>query len=225
MQNNRNTVVFILTGLIYLAIIPLPTHAQFSQNIGKQVWMKNNLMVNTFCNGDPIPLVTSMEAWKKAGKEKSPAMCYYGNSEEAGLVFGALYNWYAVMDSRGLAPVGWHIPSDNEWKELTAFLGGDYQVGPALKSEFGWEDPKTERIDGTNASGFTALPAGFRNWGGRFSGYGDTGEWWSSTSAGLANAWHRGMSVSTGEMVMRQSLPKATGMSVRCLKDWVEINK
>lgn len=225
MQKKKYSGKLILLCLVFLAFIPHSSPAQPSQNIGKQVWLKTNLMVITFCNGDPIPLVTSIEAWKKAGKDKTPAMCYYQNSEEVGLIFGALYNWYAVNDPRGLAPIGWHIPSDNEWKELTAYLGGDYLVGPALKSEFGWEDPSTEAIDGTNNSGFTALPAGFRNWGGRFSGYGDTGEWWSSTSAGLTNAWHRGLSVSTGGMVMRQSLPKATGMSVRCIKDWVEINK
>ena len=101
--------------------------------IGQQVWMAENLHVFNFRNGDPIPIVKSDEEWEKAGKNKQAACCYYQNSAENGQTYGVLYNWYAVKDSRGLAPEGWHIPSDKEWNVLTNYLGGADQ---GLKASF-----------------------------------------------------------------------------------------
>ena len=83
--------------------------------IGTQVWMTKNLDVATFRNGDPIPQAKTDEEWEKAGENQQPAWCYYDNDPANGAKYGKLYNWYAVNDSRGLAPVGYHIPSDAEW--------------------------------------------------------------------------------------------------------------
>ena len=103
--------------------------------IGTQVWCDKNLEVSKFRNGDPIPEVKSDEAWEKAGENKQPAWCYYNYDSVHGNIYGKFYNWYAVNDSRGLAPIGYHIPTDDEWTELSDFLGGKNVAGKILKME------------------------------------------------------------------------------------------
>src|SRR3989338_8108735 len=87
--------------------------------IGGQTWMAENLNVESFRNGDPIPEVKSAEEWEKVGKRKKPAWCYYDYTSANGTKYGKLYNWYAVNDPRGLAPDGWHIPDSLESGETT----------------------------------------------------------------------------------------------------------
>jgi uncharacterized protein (TIGR02145 family) len=111
--------------------------------IGTQVWMTKNLDVATFRNGDPIPQAKTNEEWIKAGENQQPAWCYYDNAPANGAKYGKLYNWYAVNDSRGLAPVGYHIPSDAEWTKLTDFLGGESVAGTKMKSKSGWNSYTT----------------------------------------------------------------------------------
>ena len=124
--------------------------------IGKQVWMTKNLDVSTFRNGDPIPEAKTNEAWKAAGENKQPAWCYYDNDPKNGTKYGKLYNWYAVNDPRGLAPAGYHIPTDAEWTVLTDYLGGEDVAFKKMKSPSGW----VKKGNGTNSSGFSGLPAG-----------------------------------------------------------------
>ncbi|MBM3416347.1 MAG: hypothetical protein FJY20_07845 [Bacteroidetes bacterium] len=145
--------------------------------IGNQVWMAENLNVDKFRNGDPIPHAKTAEEWTKAGQNKQPAWCYYDNNPANGAKYGGLYNWYAVNDPRGLAPRGWHIPSDDEWTVLTDYLGGEDVAGTKMKSTSGWE----ENGNGTNSSGFNGLPGGLRGGNGSFSSVGKFGGWWSST--------------------------------------------
>jgi uncharacterized protein (TIGR02145 family) len=106
--------------------------------IGTQVWMKENLNVSTFRNGDPIPEAKTDEEWKAAGDAKQPAWCYYNNDPKNGTKYGKLYNWYAVNDSRGLAPEGWHVPTDEEWTVLIGYLGGEKDITKKIKSTSGW---------------------------------------------------------------------------------------
>ncbi|MBM3160640.1 MAG: fibrobacter succinogenes major paralogous domain-containing protein [Bacteroidetes bacterium] len=188
----------------------------FSQTvtIGTQVWMTKNLDVATFRNGDPIPEAKTAKKWKKAGKNKQPAWCYYNNDRVNGAKYGKLYNWYAVNDSRGLAPVGYHIPSDEEWIKLTDFLGGFEKAGTKMKSVNGWYD----NGNGTNESGFSGLPGGRRHGFGPFYGIGDFGFWWSSTETSAGSAWGRGLSYDDGG-VFRGADGKRSGFSVRCLRD------
>jgi len=108
--------------------------------IGTQVWMKENLNVSTFKNGDPIPEVKTDEEWERAGELKQPAWCYYDNDPKNGTKYGKLYNWYAVNDPRGLAPSGYHVPTDEEWTILTDYLGGEDVAGTKMKSTSGWEN-------------------------------------------------------------------------------------
>lgn len=93
--------------------------------IGKQIWSLKNLEVTTFRNGDEIPEVKTNKAWKEAAKANQPAWCYYENEEAMGVKYGKLYNWFAVMDPRGLAPDGWQISSQKDWDVLVSALGKD----------------------------------------------------------------------------------------------------
>jgi uncharacterized protein (TIGR02145 family) len=111
--------------------------------IGEQVWMTKNLNVSTFRNGDPIPHVKTKDEWVKSRDNKQPAWCYYNNDSANGAKYGKLYNWYAVIDPRGLAPVGYHIPSDAEWTVLTDYLGGEVTAGAKMKNKSGWNSYMT----------------------------------------------------------------------------------
>ena len=108
--------------------------------IGEQIWTISNLNVSKFQNGDPIYEAKTKAQWNKASEDKKPAWCYYQNNGQNGVIYGKLYNWYAVNDPRGLAPKGWHIPTSNEWKELFSFLQKDVEdVNEVLKTKTGWK--------------------------------------------------------------------------------------
>ena len=139
-------------------------------------------------------------------------------------MYGKLYNWYAVTDPRGLAPEGWHIPSDAEWTTLSTFLGGDAVAGGKMKStgtiEAGtglWYAPNDFA---TNSSGFTGLPGGFRGAYGPFdAGY--SGTWWSSTAynKNITWAWYGGRLSFRSGAFYGSFANKRSGYSVRCVKD------
>jgi len=186
--------------------------------IGKQVWMSENLNVDKFRNGDPIPEAKTDEEWKKAGENGQPAWCYYKNNPDNGDRYGKLYNWYAVNDSRGLAPEGWKIPSDEDWSRLTDFLGGESVAGKKMKYTDFWADNDGESGNGTNESGFSGLPGGYRGLDGTFDGVGKLGLWWSSTETDAYTAWFRNLHYSNG-LVSRTNYNKKDGFSVRCLRD------
>lgn len=182
--------------------------------IGNQIWMTQNLKVAFFRNGDSVPYVKTAEDWEKAGKEQKPAWCYYNNDPANDSKYGKLYNWYAVNDARGLAPAGWHIPSDLEWKQLTDYIGGNEAAGKKLKSASGWE----LNGNGTNESGFSGLPGGYRydygffNYGGLFA------VWWASPVEYTSFAWLYYQAYNFGN-AFRYFPNKAFGFSVRCVKN------
>ena len=175
---------------------------------------KKNLDVTTYCNGDPIPQVTDPSAW--AGLTTG-AWCYYNNDPANGAIYGKLYNWYAVNDSRGLAPSGWHVPSDAEWTTLGTLLGGDAVAGGKMKTTgtTRWINPNTSA---TNESGYAGLPGGYRSFKGSFSSVGFSGYWWSATEFNSPNAWYRYLYNDYGYL-FRSSASKLSGFSVRCLRD------
>jgi len=175
--------------------------------IRSQVWMTKNLEVTTFRNGDPIPQAASDDAWELAGKNKQPAWCYNGEH------YGKLYNWYAVNDPRGLAPVGWHIPTDQEWTALEKALGEN--PGKKMKSTWGWRDEG----NGTNSSGFSGFPGGTRANNGAFYHVGEYGYWWSATENLTGNAWDRSLNYGSDD-VSKYNDSKGRGLSVRCLMDY-----
>ena len=135
--------------------------------------------------------------------------------EPQGLGYGYLYNWYAVVDSRNVCPVDWHVPSDTEWTVLTDYLGGTPGVGKKMK-EAGlvhWNSPNT---GATNESGFSGLPGGFRN--GPFYNLGNLGFWWSATDSSTYLAPGRYLTFNNS-LVSRNYYIKESGFSVRCVRD------
>jgi uncharacterized protein (TIGR02145 family) len=181
--------------------------------IGTQIWMAQNSNVDHFRNGSLIPQARTNEEWQKAGDNHLPAWCYYNNDPAYGEKYGKLYNWYAVMDSRGLCPTGWHVPSDAEWTILENYLGSE--AGTKLKASYGWY----EGGNGTNSSGFSGLPGGFRNdSNGTFYSVGVLGYWWSSTESSTPGAWARNLGYNDGG-ANRPNYSKRSGFSVLCLRD------
>ena len=142
--------------------------------IGTQTWMVENLRTTKFNDGTAIPNITDNKTWQGLN---SPGVCSYDNTSNYNMIntYGLLYNWYSVNTAK-LAPKGWHVPTDAEWKTLTEYLGGNSVAGGKLK-EVGtthWYSPNT---GADNSSGFTALPGGYRDYDGTFSrvGYTATG--------------------------------------------------
>lgn len=183
-------------------------------NIGNQVWMVENLNVDRFQNGDIIPEAKSKVEWERAGDEKRPAWCYYDNKASNGRKYGKIYNWYAVNDPRGLAPVGYKIPTSEDIIILVDFLGGLMIAGPKLKSKKSWDYD----INNSNSSGFSGLPGGQRNEYGNFVNEGKESYWWNS------NEFSETRSNIFFLISMLDTIPdgasseKSIGHYVRCLK-------
>ena len=182
--------------------------------IGEQIWMTKNLNVDKFRNGDPIPHAKTSEEWEEAAENGQPAWCYYDNDPANGKKYGRLYNWYAINDPRGLAPEGWKIPTDADWSQLTDFLGGHSAAGSKMKSSGGWD----KNGNGTNDSGFSALPGGLRYSYGEFKYLGEYGYWLSSEEYTKNSAQARFL-VYRNNGIGRFYLTKGKGFSVRCIRD------
>jgi uncharacterized protein (TIGR02145 family) len=183
--------------------------------IGSQVWMVENLKVSKYRDGTSIPNVTDNTQWTNL---TTGAYCYYENNSSFNNTYGKLYNWYAVNNSKNIAPTGWHVPSDAEWITLYNYLGGQTVCGGALKSTNLWSSPNT---GATNSSGFTGVGAGIRfDNTGTFSGtLGQNGDFWSS-SVIISSDKPRGYALSYNNTYLGQTNDyKARGKSVRCVKD------
>jgi len=181
--------------------------------IGNQGWMENNLDVTTYRNGDPIPQVKDPTEWAKL---TTGAWCFYNNDPANGAIYGKLYNWYAVNDPRGLAPIGWHVPSDGEWDTLTIFLGGADVAGDKLKAVSSlWQSTG----NATNSSSFAGLPGGDRFYDGSFYNVGFNSYWWSATEYDTTDAWYRCLFYNNSNLGF-YGISKTGGLSVRCVRDW-----
>jgi uncharacterized protein (TIGR02145 family) len=143
--------------------------------IANKHWISKNLDVTHYKNGDSIPQVQDAATWASL---TTGAWCYYENQTANGTTYGKLYNWYAMNDPRGIAPEGWHVPTDTDWQSLTDSLGGFAVAGGKLKATTLWDLPNW---GATNSSGFSALPGGYRYYNGSFGFKGANGHWWSST--------------------------------------------
>lgn len=188
--------------------------------IGDQIWTDRNLDVDHYRNGDPIPEVQDPQEWRNL---TSGAWCYYNNDSIIGKTYGKLYNWYAVNDPRGLAPAGWHIPSDKEWQSLHDYVRQVYPrafEGLILREagNVHWKYSNEFSI-ATNNFGFTALPAGLRQ--GIFSGLTESTYFWSSDrrqDKPLDEALSRWIDYVTSTLDTYVNSFKS-GLSVRCIKD------
>lgn len=208
--------------------------------IGNQIWMTKNLDVITFRNGDTIFEAKSNEDWKRASKFHIPAYCYYDNDSENGKKYGCLYNWYAVMDERGLAPLGYHIPNNEEYNFLLSNLGLrnvtyhglkiNHKIATMLQSTSNLWSSVMDRNNetATNSSGFSALPGGLRyEDSGSFNLVREEGNWWSSEN--IWDSMFNQMNSNKGNPgvlsidywvsgVGSGFFDAGTGLSVRCIK-------
>lgn len=185
--------------------------------IGTQTWMKENLKTTRYSNGDAIG--TTSPAMLDISNENTPKYQWAYDGDESNVaVYGRLYTWYAVTDSRNVCPAVWHVPTEAEWTTLVDYLGGDVAARGKLK-ETGtthWNSPNT---DATNESGFAALPAGTR-WIDVFKHIGMYTHFWSSTElrSDKSFAWRTQLNFDTDGYECCHAY-KWVGFSVRCLKD------
>lgn len=197
--------------------------------LGSQIWMAENLKTTRFKDGMDIPIVTENTVWSAT---ESPAYCWYNNEAAFKSTYGALYNLYTVNTGK-ICPDGWHAPSKDEWTKLLNYLvtyGYNYdgsivgnRVAKALASSTGWvasDIPgaigNTDYPDKINASGFTALPGGYRNTNGYYLNSGSYGHWWLSDNNYFGYFYYLDYSYSEA---LKYFTYKNNGMSVRCLKD------
>jgi len=193
--------------------------------IGDQWWLMENLRVTHYRNGDPITHVTDGDTWTGL---YYGAFCEYNNNLDYVETYGRLYNWYAVDDSRSIAPEGWHVPTDDDWKQLEMYLGmsqdradttgwrGTDEGGKLKESgTTHWTSPNE---GATNESGFTALPGGYRGPLGGYYSMGLFGGFWSSTNRYPIDMLHRGLSYNHSQ-VIRDDIDRRHGLSIRCVRD------
>jgi uncharacterized protein (TIGR02145 family) len=200
--------------------------------IGSQIWAGCNLDVTTYRNGDVIPQVTDANAWANL---TTGAWCYYENDSGNGATYGKLYNIFAILDPRGIAPVGYHVPNNTEWTTLTSTLGGgtwvdtygggtsffQLEIGNALMEANGchWYPGFSAP---TNSSGFAALPAGSRATAGYFVGLQGSTIFASSTlvnnTPGIEQIWGHSMN-NISSAIEKNWVSPNQGISVRLIKD------
>jgi len=214
-----NTTVTDIDGNVYYTV-----------RIGTQEWMAENLKVTHYRNGDPIPNITDKTEWQNLS---SGAYCSYNNDANYVATYGRLYNWYAVDDGRDIAPAGWHIPTDEEWKQLEICLGMSQSEADGFAwcgTDEGGKMKATGTIEAgtglwnntnagaTNSSGFSGLPAGYRSYYGSFYPLGGYAFFWSSTDYKSYLALYRSLYYSYAQ-VDRYLSGKENGFSVRCLRN------
>ena len=129
--------LFLIALLCNSFIINSQKEIQSISQIGTQIWMSKNLDVEKFKNGNKIYFAKSQKRMNTLQKKGKPAWCFYSFDPKNGEKYGKLYNWEAVMDPRGLAPEGWHIPTKDEWEKLSFFLGDN--GAEKLKAKSGWD--------------------------------------------------------------------------------------
>jgi uncharacterized protein (TIGR02145 family) len=197
-----------------------------TQKIGDQWWMVENLKVTHYRNGDYIPEVTGTAAWAALF---TGAYCKFNNDINNIALYGLMYNWYAVNESRNIAPEGWHVAGDEEWKELELYLGmnssevdnyfawrGTDQGGKLKEAGIShWVSPNS---GATNIWNFSALPGGARNDDGTFENITLYAHYWCGTEYDLADAWGRSFGYDQSG-IGRYYYSKRGGASIRCVKD------
>ena len=189
-------------------------------HIGSQVWLKQNLKVTHFANGVPIPNRTT--AWE----DTAAAYCDYNNNPNNSISYGRLYNWYAVSNVNNLCPNGWHVPSNGEWNIMVKYLdiSTDTTIGGWVGTTIGDQLKESGTIhwasgnNGTNSSGFTALPGGFREIDDSFNSIGYTSYWWTTSVYAPWYALNRALFYDFATISWGAS-PKPSGFSVRCIKN------
>lgn len=182
---------------------------------GNQEWMAEDLKVTRLNDGTVIPNIAENNTW---GSLTTPAYCWYDNNPAYRQNFGAIYNWFTVGTGK-LCPEGWHVPSDDEWTQLTGYLGGTDIAGGKLKEAglYHWNSPNQ---GATNFTGFTSVPTGGRTYPeGQFYGIGVFNSWWSSTEYNYLKPYYRSVWYANETVFRGFGTLKGVGLAIRCLKD------
>jgi uncharacterized protein (TIGR02145 family) len=203
----------LLTIVLFLFSLNLRAQQFPSAQIGSQTWMPQNLNIDTFRNGDKIPQAKTAEEWKTAGDSGKPAWCYYQNDSNNASKYGKLYNAFASNDPRGLAPKGWRVATENDWQILVKQLGGSKTAGFTLKSKEGWK----ANGNGSNQTGFAAVPGGNRDENGNFMSMGYACAWWCYPTD-KSEAMSYILNFRNAE-VGKVAVDSRFGLSIRCLKE------
>lgn len=182
--------------------------------IGTQVWLVENLKTTKYRDGTSIPNVKVDAQWRVL---TTGAYCDYNNTPSNSSTYGRLYNWYAIADSRNIAPDGWHVPTDADWNTLIGYLGGDGVAGGKLK-ETGTVHWLSPNIAETNEFGFSFLPAGYRYNEGWYFWMKEVGYSWILTDYSTVNAYYKAIRCDQSSIVMN-NMSKNYGLSVRCIKN------
>ena len=222
LENKTTTGIWFVLFIFYT----LTVNAQYIKDIdgneyktikyGVQEWTANNLNVSHFSNGDSIHEAKTKEEWLKCCSEGKPAWCNFDNNPENGKIYGKLYNWYAINDPRELAPEGWRIPTNQDWRTLVKNLKGVDIAGLKLKSTTGWNSK-----NGTNNIDFSAIPGGIRNEKGEFKELGTKSQWWSNSEPVEVKKTNTIYSIMLNDFSVEVSYIKVTkenGLSVRFIK-------
>ena len=179
--------------------------------IGGQCWFAENLATHKYSNGDDIPTGLLSNDWQSTS---SGAFTTYNNLAANGQLYGNLYNWFTTQDSRGVCPVGWHVPSSCDMEYLSVALGGELVSGAKLKSNLFWSN----NVYATNESGFTAKPAGFCNYLENFYFLGGYAYFWTKDGIDSVNAYGRNL-LNNNSYFSPDVNNKRNGQSIRCIKD------
>ncbi len=200
--------------------------------IGGQCWFADNLATDQYRNGDLIPTGFNDFAWAQL---TTGAYSINADLTSNDAIYGKLYNWFCSVDSRGLCPTGWHVPTDCEWMYLEFQLGcplidldregwAGPLVGGQLKSLYLWNSPN---LGASNSTGFSAIPGGIRHvnnqsWSSptvAYTAHGLNGIWWTSTTDGSTLALSRELSSQSNLIGREWFNSEQSGLSIRCIKD------
>jgi len=228
-------IISITTSLVFLSLlgcvkensIPTPqsenTVTDIDGNIyktvtiGNQVWMAENLKTTKYNSGKKINFPdTNKTIWNQ---DTAGAYAWYNNETNFKNVYGALYNWYAVVNTEKLCPAGWKVPSTTDFFELERFLGGRTKAAGKLKQEglTNWESPNE---GATNMTGFTALPGGIRVSDGNYYQLGQYGHWWTIVNS--QDSFSKAFALTLRydyDYFDYSVIQKEFGLSVRCIKN------
>ncbi|EHQ27653.1 fibrobacter succinogenes major paralogous domain-containing protein [Mucilaginibacter paludis] len=218
--NNFVKLLIIMSGFLATCNVPgtlkdIDGNIYHTVKIGNQIWMAENLRTTHFSNGNPISQISNNKAWERS---TAPAFCFYDNDKEKGKTYGPLYNWYAVNDSRGLAPKGWHIPTKMELDTLLKNTIGSDTLAAAFLKEPGNKHWLPAIMETVGASGFNALPAGYRHRDGSFHSLKSNTYFWTGNFTFELYNWSSRLFYGFAD-VDRELYYRQYGFSVRCIKD------
>lgn len=178
-------------------------------SIGNKCWFTTNLKTKKFNNGDSIHYISNDIQWQNANIN---GFCYYNNDSALASNYQYLYNYFTIIDPRGVCPIGSHVANDSDWIDLSNYIIGN----GALLKEIGnshWANPN---IGASNTFNFSALGSGFRTYTGIFSSIGEQGRWWSLNDSTNNLAFDYYIK-NNDTLLVRDFDVKSSGFSIRCV--------